>query len=84
MRITPEAQTLVKIAQDILSEPEESEHHFLGHLTQAYFARHLLGMESNTIRLENGVIATTVFVADSSFLITLLAKGCAGHRLQWF
>lgn len=63
----------------ILTAPRTEERKYLGLMTQAHFARHLLNVDpaSGAIQLKN--LQSTAFIADSNFLIPLLAQSSIGH-----
>jgi SIR2-like domain len=73
------ALATIQCISGILTLPTQEERKFLGYLTQAYFAKHLLGIEPSTIGIEKETIKSTVFIADSNFIIPLLAEGSVGH-----
>jgi hypothetical protein len=70
---------LVQVIADVLRMPNNHEREYLGLLTQAYFGRHLCGIDLESIDLRRQLLGETVFVCDSHFLIPLLAKGSVGH-----
>ena len=75
-----ESLLLVKIVSELLQMPMEAEKVYLGLLTQAYFGKHLAGADLESAPLRREALDTTLFICDSSFLITLLAKGSPGHK----
>ena len=65
---------------DVLSAPRPEEKRYLGLLTQAYFGRQLLGTDPGAISIQRTNLSSTVFIADSNFIIPLLAEGSVGHQ----
>jgi hypothetical protein len=74
-----EALALIQVVQDVLARPTPTEDEYIGLTLQAVFAVHLLGYDSNTLAVRAAMFRDTVFLADSSFLIELLAVGCPGN-----
>jgi len=74
-----EALALTQLVQEVLARPTEAEEEYIGLTLQAVFAVHLLGYDSKTLALRAEMFRDTVFIADSSLLIELLANGCPGH-----
>lgn len=52
----------------------------LGILTQAYFGRHLVGVNPSTLGIKKKELAKTIFICDSNITIPLLAEGSVGHE----
>ncbi|MFK7776623.1 MAG: SIR2 family protein [Gimesia sp.] len=73
----------VQCIRDVFSDPRTEERRFLGYLTQAYFAKQLLGIDPATIAVKKENLAATVFISDSNFIIPLLAAGSIGHQYAW-
>jgi hypothetical protein len=74
-----DALALTQLVQDVLARPTQAEEEYIGLTLQAVFAVHLLGYDSKTLAVRAEMFRDTVFLADSSFLIELLAVGCPGH-----
>ena len=74
-----EVLLLVNVVSELLQMPMESEKVYLGLLTQAYFGKHLAGADIESAPLRREVLDTTLFICDSSFLISFLAKESTGH-----
>lgn len=70
----------VQCIRDVFSDPRVEERRFLGYLTQAYFAKQILGIDPSTIAVKKKNLAATVFISDSNFIIPLLAEGSVGHQ----
>jgi SIR2-like domain len=74
-----EALALTQVVQEVLARPTQAEEEYVGLTLQAVFAVHLLGYDSKTLAVRAEMFRDTVFLADSSLLIELLAEGCPGH-----
>lgn len=74
------AFVVIQCIWDVLSAPRPEERRYLGLLTQAYFGRQLLGTDPSAIGVQRTNLSTTVFIADSNFIIPLLAEGSVGHQ----
>lgn len=74
------ALAVIQCIWDVLSEPRLEEKRHLGLLTQAYFGRQLLGTDPAAIGIQRSNLASTVFIADSNFIIPLLAEASVGHQ----
>ena len=75
-----ETHALANVVFGVLSDPETPEKVYLGSLTQAYFGKHIAGVEEESIAIRRQLLADTVFVLDSHFVIVLLAQGCTAHE----
>lgn len=73
------ALAVVRLLWDLLTYPTDAEREYLGLLTQAYFARHLVGLDPGAAKVRLAILNKTVLIADSSLLIPLLARNCDGH-----
>ena len=74
-----EIRALTNVVFGVLSDPQKSERVYLGFLTQAYFGKHIAGVDEESIALRRELLSQTVFVLDSHFIIVLLARGCTAH-----
>ena len=74
-----ETRALTNVVFGVLSDPKEPERIYLGSLAQAYFGKHIAGVEEESVALRRQLLAETVFVLDSHFVIVLLARGCMAH-----
>ena len=74
-----ETRALTNVVSGVLSEPTNAEKVYLGFLTQAYFGRHIAGVEEESIALRRQLLSSTAFILDSHFVIVLLARGCTAH-----
>lgn len=70
----------IKCLRAVLINPKEEETKYLGLLSQAYFGRHLLGVDPSSIQIQKKNFAATIFIADSNFIIPLLARGSDGNK----
>jgi hypothetical protein len=79
LRGVDEALALTQVVQEVLARPTAAEDEYIGLTLQAVFAVHLLGYDFKTLAVRAEMFRDTVFIADSSFLIELLAVGSPGH-----
>ncbi len=75
-----EAIGLIQLVQGVLSRPTDAERVYIGLALQAVFGVHLLGYDPDTVRARTRDLSATAFVADSSWLIPLLARSSPGHE----
>lgn len=74
------ALLITQCIQDVISGPSDEEKRYLGLYTQAYFGRHLLGIDPSAIAIQQNNLSSTVFIADSNYIIPLIAEGSLGHQ----
>ena len=74
-----ETRALTNVVVGVLSNPAKPERIYLGLLTQAYFGKHIAGVEEESISIRRQLLSSTVFILDSHFVIALLARGSTGH-----
>ena len=74
------ALAVIQCIWNVLSAPRPEERRYLGLLTQAYFGRQLLSMDPAAIGVQRTNLSSTVFIADSNFIIPLLAEASVGHQ----
>ena len=74
-----DTRALTNVVVGVLSAPQTPERVYLGYLTQAYFGKHIAGVEEESIAIRRHLLSSTVFVLDSHFVIVLLAHGCTAH-----
>jgi hypothetical protein len=74
------AFSAIKCLRAVLISPKEEEIKYLGLLSQAYFGRHLLGVDPSSIQIQKKNFTETIFIADSNFIIPLLARGSDGNK----
>lgn len=74
------AMAVVRLLWQVLSSPTDAEREYLGLLTQAYFARQLVGLDPTSAEVRLSVLEETVLIVDSSLLIPLLAQGSSGDQ----
>lgn len=75
-----EADAVINIVCEIYSSPPDEIKRYFGYLTQAYFGKHLVGCNQNTLAIKKDLIANTVFLLDSNVLVPLLAVNCVGYK----
>ena len=75
-----ETRALTNVVFEVLSAPQTAERVYLGCLTQAYFGKHIAGVEEESIAIRRQLLSSTVFVLDSHLVIVLLARGCTAHN----
>ena len=74
-----ETRALTNVVFGVLSDPQKPERIYLGSLAQAYFGKHIAGVDEESIALRRQLLSDTVFILDSHFVIVLLARGCTAH-----
>ena len=75
----PETRALTNVVFGVFSDPTTPERVYLGSLTQAYFGKHIAGVDEESIAIRRQLLSSTVFNVDSHFVIVLLARGCTAH-----
>jgi hypothetical protein len=75
-----DAFAVIDLVRDVLSEPRDEEKQYLGILTQAFFGKHVLARDPEGLIVRRDILRSSILIADSSFLIPLLAKGSAGFN----
>ena len=75
----PETRALTNVVFGVLTAPQTAERVYLGSLTQAYFGKHIAGVEEESIAIRRQLLSSTLLVLDSHFVIVLLARGCTAH-----
>ena len=74
-----ETRILTNIVFGVLSDPQTPERIYLGSLTQAYFGKHIAGVDEESIAIRRRLLSHTAFILDSHLVIVLLARGCTAH-----
>ena len=74
-----ETRILTNVVFGVLSDPQKPERIYLGSLTQAYFGKHIAGVDEESIAIRRQLLSHTAFILDSHFVIVLLARGCTAH-----
>ena len=76
-----EGRGLVKLVQEVFTEPTEVEATFMGVALQAQFGMNLLGYSPELLENRIRQISKTLFLIDSTTLIPFLARSAVGQEV---
>jgi len=82
METPEEVNLLAMLVIEILINPNEKEEDYIGFNLQASFAKHIMGLDEETLQLRINEIRNTAFLLDSHVIIPLLARSSQAHETE--